>query len=238
MSTIAPHAMIVPSPALVEHYRAAYDATPTLIPNPVGPIEHRRATSIRDRFGLKPEGYLLFVGRLTPEKQVDLLMRAFAHLNTELRLVIVGDSSYTDDYVANLHDLAAADGRIVMTGAIHGEPLAELLTNAYAFVSPSSLEGSPSTVLEAISAGLPIVASDIAPHVELLRLADGGAKLHAAGSQGSLTSSMQELIATRAEAKLRMERCRSELLAGRSPAEVAEQTEAVYAQALGRRRGR
>jgi glycosyltransferase involved in cell wall biosynthesis len=237
MSVVAPHALMVPSPALVDHFRSAYHSNPTLIPNPVGRIEHRPARWIRSRFGLEPNGYLLFVGRLTPEKQVDLLLRAFRRIGTDLRLVIVGDSSYTDEYVTSLRNLAADDERVVMTGAVHGEPLAELLTNAYAFVSPSSLEGSPSTVLEAISAGLPIVASDIAPHVELLASADGAARLHTVGSEESLTASMQDLMASRAEAKAKMEACRSKLLAGRSPEDVAEQTEAVYAQALTRRRG-
>jgi glycosyltransferase involved in cell wall biosynthesis len=238
LSTVAPHAVIVPSAALVEHFSSAHGTSPTLIPNPVESLDPRPAILIPARFGVEAEGYLLFVGRLTPEKQVDLLVRAFGRIETDLRLVIVGDSSYTDEYVADLRALAAADKRVVMTGAVHGEPLAELLTNAYAFVSPSSLEGSPSTVLEAISAGLPIVASAIAPHAELLAPADGAVQLHAVGSEESLVRSLRELMATRAQAKVRMERCRAKLLAGRSPEEVAEQTEKVYAQAVIRRLGR
>lgn len=238
LSTIAPQAIIVPSQALVDHYRAAHDTVPTLIPNPVDPIPYRPAITIQSAFGLEPEGYLLFVGRLTPEKRVDLLLRAFERVETDLRLAIVGKSSYTDRYVSQLRRLAAADMRVVMTGAVHGEPLAELLTNAYAFVSPSALEGSPSTVLEAISAGVPVIASAIEPHVELLRSAGAGCKLHSTGSEESLATAIRELIDGRGPAKRKMERYRMDFLVGRTADAVAEKTEAVYQRALAERRRR
>jgi glycosyltransferase involved in cell wall biosynthesis len=237
LSTIAPQEIIVPSPALVDHYRAQHDTTPRLIPNPVDDIPHRPARTIQAAFGLEPERYLLFVGRLTPEKQVDLLLRAFERVNTDLRLAIVGASSYTGAHAAQLRRLAHDDPRVVMAGAVHGESLAELLTNAHTFVSPSSLEGSPCAMLEAISAGVPIVASAIPAHVELLEPARGGCLLHSIGSEESLTAAIRELIANRAAAKLSMERYRSRFLAGRSPDEVAEQTQAVYEEALAERRG-
>jgi glycosyltransferase involved in cell wall biosynthesis len=239
VSTKSPQDVIVVAADLVEYYEAEYGFTPTLIPNPVETvIEHQPAGTIGSRFGLEPQNYLLFIGRLTPEKQIDVLLRAYKLVDSELPLVIVGGSSFTDNYVAHLNRLASEDSRVIMAGELFGETLTELLTNARAFVSPSALEGSPSTVLEAISAGVPIVASEIAPHVELLGAATGGCMLHEVGSEIALAAAIEEVISDHASARIEMTRSRSHLLTGRSAGEVAERTEEVYIQALDQRRGR
>jgi glycosyltransferase involved in cell wall biosynthesis len=121
------------------------------------------------QFGLVPGKYLLFVGRLVPEKAPDLLMRAFGRIDrSDLRLVIVGGSSFTDRYVEGLERLAAADPRVVLPGRLHGDPLRELYANAGVFVLPSDVEGMPLTLLEAAAEGAPLLTSDIAPHREMM----------------------------------------------------------------------
>ncbi|MEK8106148.1 glycosyltransferase [Micromonospora sp. M12] len=123
-----------------------------------------------DRVPVRPDpgGYLLLVGRLVPEKAADLLIRAFRRVDTGRRLAIVGGSSFTDEFVDRLRREAAGDERIVFTGFAYGDLLAELYASAAGFVQPSRLEGLPLTLLEAAAYGLPVVASDIAPHVEVL----------------------------------------------------------------------
>jgi glycosyltransferase involved in cell wall biosynthesis len=119
--------------------------------------------------GVTPGNYVLFVGRLVPEKAPDLLVRAFAGIGRpDLRLVIVGGSSFTDEFVRGLQLLAAADPRIVFAGRLHGEPLRELYANAAVFVLPSDLEGMPLTLIEAAAEGTPLLTSDIAPHREMM----------------------------------------------------------------------
>ena len=126
-----------------------------------------RAT-ITDRWGLTPGSYALFVGRLVPEKAPDLLVRTWSSLPGDQRLVIVGGSSFTDDYVRALERAARDDPRVVLAGYVYGSQLEELYTNAITFILPSVLEGLPLTLLEAASFGTPIVASDIPPHLEVL----------------------------------------------------------------------
>ena len=102
---------------------------------------------ITENYGLQGRDYVLFVGRLVPEKNVDLLVRAYREVKSDLRLIIAGGSSYTDEYTEELARLASLDDRVVMTGYVYGEELDELYTNAAVFVLPSALEGLPLTLL-------------------------------------------------------------------------------------------
>jgi glycosyltransferase involved in cell wall biosynthesis len=237
-STRIPHKLIVPSEALASHYTELHGVQPTVIPNPLRLITPRPAAAIRDRFMLEPRGYLLFVGRLTPGKQVDVLLRAYRRVQTDHRLVIVGGSSFTDSHVAELEALAVADDRVIMAGELHGELLEEMFTNAIGFVSPSAHEGFNVTLLEAISARVPIVASAIQPHVELLAPLDGGVHFHDVGDEHSLAGAIGELIGDPGAGSDAIEHYRTELLDRFSPGRVAALTEDVYERALARKHGR
>ena len=116
--------------------------------------------------------YLLTVGRLVPEKAAIDLVHAFASVSGDHRLLIVGGASGSSGYEQQLRGAAAADDRVVLTGAVFGEDLATLYRNADGFVMPSHLEGLPLSVLEAASHALPLICSNIEPHVEILE-ADG-----------------------------------------------------------------
>jgi glycosyltransferase involved in cell wall biosynthesis len=90
------------------------------------------------RFGLRPRDYVLFVGRLVPEKEPHTLVRAFQRLDVDRQLALVGGSSFTDGYVDELHDLAAGDERIVFCDYVYGDLLEDLYGSAAAFVLPST----------------------------------------------------------------------------------------------------
>jgi len=191
MSAHVPHNTVTVSSALADHYRLRYGRSCTTIVNGVTPRAPRPADIIRSKYGLGHGDFTLFVGRLVPEKRPDLLIRAFAELDTASRLVIVGGSSYTDDYVAELRRLAARDDRVVMPGYVYGDELDEFFTNASAFVQPSALEGLPLTLLEAMGSGIPVIASDIAPHLEVVGRSRTGARLFHEGDLGSLVEALQ-----------------------------------------------
>jgi glycosyltransferase involved in cell wall biosynthesis len=240
VSARVPDATIVVSQALEDHYRSRHGRTTTFIPNGVAGVTLRPADMIARSFGLEPGGYLLFVGRLVPEKQPDLLIRAFARLDTPLRLVVAGGSSFTDAYVAELQRLAAADPRVLLTGPVHGPLLDELYSSALAFATASSLEGAPLALLEAISTGLPVVASDIAPHVEVLGGETHGRRLFTAGDEAALAAALQRVIADGAEGRAAAEALRHEVVDAYGWPHIAEQTECVYRGAVAsvaRRRG-
>lgn len=191
MSARVPHHTVTVSAALADHYRARYDRSCATIVNGVTPRTRRPADIIRSKYGLADGGFALFVGRLVPEKRPDLLIKAFADLDTDARLVIVGGSSYTDGYVDELRRLAGRDDRVIMPGYVYGAELDEFFTNARIFVQPSALEGLPLTLLEAMGSGAPVIASDIAPHQEVVGRSRTGARLFRDGDVGSLVDALQ-----------------------------------------------
>ncbi len=191
MSARVPHETVTVSSALADHYRERFGRSCTTIFNGVSTRPVRPADIIRTKYGLDGGDYALFVGRLVPEKRPDLLIKAFAELDTDARLVIVGGSSYTDDYVDHLRALAARDDRVLMPGYVYGDELDEFFTNARAFVQPSALEGLPLTLLEAMGSGTPVIASDIAPHREVVGRNRTGARLFADGDLHSLVEALQ-----------------------------------------------
>lgn len=143
------------------YFYTRYKRDTHYIPNGVTRPILRPAREIQNRFGLEKDGYLLFLGRLVPEKGVDDLIAAFRRVKTSKRLVIAGASSDTDGYVSSLQDMAAGDDRILFTGFVEGCLLEELLSNAYLYVLSSHLEGMPLSLLEAISYGNCCLLSDI-----------------------------------------------------------------------------
>ncbi len=193
MSARVPDTTVTVSRALADHYARHYDRECTYVPNGITPRRPRPPRLMR-RHGLAGGDYVLFVGRLVPEKRPDLLIRAWRALETDLRLVVVGGSSYTDDYVAELERLAEGDPRVVLPGYLYGAELDELFANAAAFVQPSALEGLPLTLLEAMGSGLPVVVSDIAPHREIVTADRPGARVFAAGDADALGRALTGLL--------------------------------------------
>jgi glycosyltransferase involved in cell wall biosynthesis len=121
-------------------------------------------------WGLEPGEYILFLGRLSPEKGCHVLIEAYEKLNTDVKLVIAGASSYCDDYSRQLRTHASE--QVKMLDWVSGDALDELLTNAMIFVLPSDLEGLSLALLDAMGAGLCVLSSDVAENREAV--ADSG----------------------------------------------------------------
>jgi glycosyltransferase involved in cell wall biosynthesis len=228
LSAHVPDATIAVSRHLSEHYLEAYGRVAPTITNGVDAPEVRPPSAIAERWGLTTGSYLLFVGRLVPEKAPDLLVRAFRAMPGDLRLVIAGGSSFTDDYVAALEREAAGDRRVIMAGYVYGEEKDELYANAAAFVLPSFLEGLPLTLLEAASYGTPVVASDIPPHLEVVGADAPGHRLFAAGSEASLGEALRRVLAETRVEREAAATFRDEVLAAHRWDDVADRTEALY----------
>lgn len=116
---------------------------------------------IRQQFGLEKDGYILFLGRLVPEKGIQYLIEAFGKVRTDRKLVIAGCSSDTDKYTRKLIRMASRDDRIIFTGFVQRPMLGELYSNAWLYVLPTDLEGMPLSLLEAMSYGCCCLVSDI-----------------------------------------------------------------------------
>ncbi len=191
-----------------------------------------------NRFGLEAGRYLLFVGRLVPEKAPDLLLRAFRQVQGDHRLVLAGGSSFTEDYLATLRRLAAEDPRVMLPGYVFGAELATLYRNAAAFVLPSFLEGLPLTLLEAVSYGTPVVASAIAPHVEVLGADRPGGRLVAPGDEEQLARVLTQVLASPDDERSGAASLRDDVLHAYDWDAAAEATEELYRHIVsGRSRG-
>lgn len=154
--------IIVLSRGVQKYFLDTYDRETVFIPNGVSKPEIREAQEISAEFGLEKDGYILYLGRLVPEKGITYLIDAFKQVRTDKKLVIAGGSSDTEEYAASLKARAAGDDRIIFTGFVQGRILEELYSNAYIYVLPSDLEGMPLSLLEAMSYGNCCVTSDIA----------------------------------------------------------------------------
>jgi glycosyltransferase involved in cell wall biosynthesis len=141
-------------------------------------------------FGLEKDGYLLYLGRLVPEKGIHYLIEAFHQTATGKKLVIAGGASDTDDYVRQLRQMAAGDDRILFTGFVQGRLLEELYSNAYVYILPSDLEGMPLSLLEAMSYGNCCVVSDI---MECTEVVEDKAVVFRKGDTADLAKCLQEL---------------------------------------------
>ena len=153
--------IIVLSQSVQDYFREVYHRETVLIPTGVEPGELRAAEQITREFGLESRGYLLFLGRIVPEKGLRYLVEAYRQVETSLPLVIAGGSSDTEEFLQELKELAGQDSRIRFVGFVQGKLLQELYSNAYLYVLPSDLEGMPLSLLEAMSFGNCCLTSDI-----------------------------------------------------------------------------
>jgi glycosyltransferase involved in cell wall biosynthesis len=130
------------------------------------------------KFGLKGDDYILFAARLVKEKGAHFLIKAFKELKSKtkinLSLVIAGDAPDEKEYISSLYDLAGQDKNVIFTGAISGNLLVEFYSNAFLFVLPSTIEGMPISLLEAMSFDIPTLSSDIAPNLETTKNGEFG----------------------------------------------------------------
>ena len=132
-----------------------------LVPNGVVIHPKYKGTDYIKNIGLVPDRYILAVARFVPEKGLEHLIAAFASLETNWKLVIAGDADHQSSYSRALKSQAQKTKGVVLTGFITGEPLEQLYSHAGLFVLPSYFEGLSIVLLEALSYGLSVLASDI-----------------------------------------------------------------------------
>lgn len=182
--------IIVLSKGVQDYFQNTYGRETKFIPNGVNRPQILDAELVTEKYGLTKDSYILFLGRLVPEKGLRYLIEAFREIKTDKKLVIAGGSSDTDAFAKELKSLAAGDERIVFTGFIQGKLLEELYSNAYIYTLPSDLEGMPLSLLEGMSYGNCCVTSDIAECTEVV---EENAVIFAKSNVGDLKKKLQKL---------------------------------------------
>ena len=156
--------IIVLSRGVQKYFKDTYNRETVLIPNGITRPELRDASDITEKWGLKKDEYILFLGRLVPEKGAHYLIKAYRQIQTDKKLVIAGGVSDSLEYLKELKTLVDnlnLNDRVIFTDFVCGDVLSELYSNAYIYVLPSDLEGMPLSLLEAMSYGNCCVTSDI-----------------------------------------------------------------------------
>lgn len=160
--------VIVLSKNMQEYFKEVYGRDTILIPNGIEKPEIKYPKVINNKWNLKKDEYILYLGRIVPEKGLDYLIDAFSMVTTSKKLIIAGGSSDTDEFMESVKRKAQKDERIIFTGFVEGEVLQELFSNAYIYVLPSDLEGMPISLLEAMSYSNCCLVSDIDECVEVI----------------------------------------------------------------------
>ncbi|MCM1348333.1 MAG: glycosyltransferase family 4 protein [Firmicutes bacterium] len=160
----ASHTIFV-SPFQQAKYSERVQQRSSVVPNGINRLEPTKSIDFLTHHGVEPGGYILSVGRITPEKGFSYLIEAVQELDSVKQLVIAGSSDHNPNAISKLKELDRK-GKVVFTGYTSGTDLTQLYANAAAYVLPSLAEGFPMVLLEAMSFGLPIAASDIpAAHI-------------------------------------------------------------------------
>ncbi len=187
LSTFLPTAIVTDARTIQKYYLQRYKKNSNFIP--YGALEPDGAgRSVVERLGLRPGKYALYVSRLEPENNAELVVKAFARVPGDVQLAVVGDAPYAEEYISRVH--AAADSRVVFTGAVYGPGYRELLAHAQFYVHATEVGGTHPALIEAMAAGRAVLYLDNAENRE----AAGDAGLPFSHSEEALAAQMDRLI--------------------------------------------
>lgn len=182
--------VIVLSENVRKYFLETYNRETKFISNGIEKPKILSPKLIKSKWNLDKDDYILFLGRIVPEKGLQYLIDAFLEVETDKKLVIAGGASDTNEFMNDIKKKAIIDDRIIFTGFVHGKVLEELYSNAYIYTLPSDLEGMPISLLEAMSYGNCCIVSDIDECAEVIE--DKGLTFKK-GNVEDLKNKLQEL---------------------------------------------
>jgi glycosyltransferase involved in cell wall biosynthesis len=221
-----PDRTIVVSKTLRDYFQAHYARDTVFIPNGTNLPTPRPARRIL-KLGLEPGRYVLFVGRLVPEKGVHYLCEAFSQIKSDMKLALVGGLSFSQGYVDLLKRYEG--DRVLLLDYVFGADLEELWSNAYLVAQPSTLEGFSIALLEALSYGRCVVLSDIPENLEV---AGDCAVPFPSKNVAALRAKLEMLLAQPAMVRHYEQKARQHVLQHYSWDTVVDTTEQVYRELM------
>ena len=221
--------IIVLSRGIQDYFQKTYGRKTVFIPNGVSKPSIVPADEINKQWGLSRDSYVLFLGRIVPEKGLWYLVEAWKEIRTDKKLVIAGGSSDTKTFMDELKQMASGDERIIFTGFQQGKVLEELYSNAYLYVLPSDLEGMPLTLLEAMNYGCCCVTSDIGECADVM---NGSGITFPRGSAEALREALQDLCDHPEKAEAHRAKAREVVASKYTWQEITAQTHELYRELL------
>ncbi|MBI4139010.1 glycosyltransferase family 4 protein [Candidatus Uhrbacteria bacterium] len=223
-----PHLTIAISHEIRLFCEMMYRRNAVYIPNGVEVPKRLPGTQHLKKIGLEPEQYLITLGRLIPVKAYEDAILAYKNLETDKKLLLIGDASYDSiEYQSKLERLAASDARVILMGRRTGEELEQLIAHCYAMIHPSRSEGLSIAILEALSYGRLVVMSDIPANRELV---DHSGVAYPVGNVKKLQEVLQWVISDPVMVRLRGERGRDAVQKLYAWDRVVARTEQEYEQ--------
>lgn len=165
LATFLPNSIVTDAKEIQNYYRKKFNKLTTCIPYGAPEKKIENGDTLR-KYGLRKGEYVLYVSRLEPENNAHVVVQAFEKVKTDYRLVIVGDSPYSVDYVKKVKN--TKDPRIVFTGFVFGQGYGELQSNAYCYIQATEAGGTQPALVDAMGYGNCILANDVPQHREVL----------------------------------------------------------------------
>ena len=152
LATILPNKTITDARVIQDYYHARYGAPSTMIAYG-SEVERRPNPQLVRKWRVEPNRYVLYVSRLEPENNAQMVIEAFKKTRTAHKLLVVGDAPYARDYISDLKTRARGDKRIIFTGFVFGQDYRALQQSAYCYVHATEVGGTHPALLEAMGFG-------------------------------------------------------------------------------------
>lgn len=184
--------MIVADARVIQRrYREVYQAETVFVPYGAN-VRRLESTAALTQWGLQPRRYVLYVGRFVPENSIDVLIRAFKEVRTDMKLVLIGDAPHSTAYKQELYRAAEGDPRVVFTGYAFEQVYSELSSNAYLYVQPSAINGTRPALLDQLGFGNGVLVRDALVNIEVI--GECGARFAGDYPEKRLRDRLQDLI--------------------------------------------
>ena len=160
-----PNGIVTDARTIEDYYLEKYQKRSFMIPYGAC-TERTPSMDFLNRYALKDDDYILYVSRLEPENNADLVIRAFEGVETGKKLVIVGDAPYAEDYKRKL--MGTKDPRVIFTGYVFGQGYLELHSHAFCYIQATEVGGTHPALLEGMGLGRCVVVNGTPENIEVL----------------------------------------------------------------------
>lgn len=151
--------VITDSRYMQDYYKRSYQKETVYIPYSHYP-KFKENIKIFKEYKLEKKKYYIWVGRLVPDNNLEELLKAYVHLKTSFKCVIVGDSTYEEGYKTKIYKWSEQDQRIIFTGFLDRDNYLTLLKNAYCYIETKRSGGTHPTLIEAILCKCNIISNN------------------------------------------------------------------------------